>query len=317
MSFAHQFPFDPTYGYTLETLLQVGAPSPVADFARFWQDCYARAMQVQPCPSITHSGGAEQGYEIYDLRYHSTDGFSIGGWVAIPQNQVVTKVLVIGHGYGGREAPDFTLQPEGAALLFLCFRGISRSQQAPISSNPAFHVLHDIDKPQHYILRGCVEDLWLAVSAAQVLFPAARAHIGYAGISFGGGIGAMAVAWDARIQRAHLNVPTFGHQPLRLQCQTVGSGEAVRIYERRRGHVLDTLQYYDAAIAAQFIQQPMHIAAALFDPCVAPPGQFAVYNALPQQKQLFVLEAGHFDYPNQVTQQQALITELHDFFAQL
>ena len=317
MSFEHNFPFDPTYGYALESLLQVDAPRPVADFAVVWQQRYARAMQVHPRPSITHTGHADQGYEMYDLRYESTDGFTIGGWLAIPQRQAVTRVLIIGHGYGGRDAPDFSLQPAGTALWFLCFRGLSRSQRAPISTNPYYHVLHNIDKPNEYLIGGCVEDVWLAVSAAEVLFPAACGHIAYTGISFGGGIGAMAMAWDARIQRAHLNVPTFGHQPLRLQCQTIGSGESVRLYEQRKGHVLDTLQYYDAAIAAQFIQQPMHIAAALFDPCVAPPGQFAVYNALSCAKQLFVLEAGHFEYANQAAQQQALIAELHTFFAQL
>jgi cephalosporin-C deacetylase len=317
VSFVHNFPFDPMYGYTLETLLAVGTPVPVTDFATFWQARYARAMQVHPRPSITHTGQAEQGFELYDLRYESTDGFTIGGWLAIPQSQAVTRVLVIGHGYGGRECADFTLKPDGTALLFPCFRGLSRSQCAPISTNPYFHVLHNIDKPAEYLIGGCVEDVWLAVSAAESLFPAARGHIGYAGISFGGGIGAMATAWDARIQRAHLNVPTFGNQPLRLQCQTIGSGESVRLYEQRKGHVLETLQYYDAAIAAQFIQQPMHIAAALFDPSVAPPGQFAVYNALPHEKHLFVLEAGHFEYPHMQAQQQALSAELHTFFAPL
>jgi cephalosporin-C deacetylase len=177
--------------------------------------------------------------------------------------------------------------------------------------------LHDIDKPQRYVIGGCVDDLWLAVSALQMLFPASKGHIGYSGISFGGGIGALGVPWDERIQRAHLNVPTFGNQPLRLQLPTIGSGAAVQRYQQQHGNVLDTLQYYDAASAAGFIRQPMHIAPALFDPVVAPPGQFAVYNALAAEKTLFVLEAGHFEYPNMVTQGQALQQELEDFFAKL
>ncbi len=112
-------------------------------------------------------------------------------------------------------------------------------------------------------------------------------------------------------------MPTFGNQPLRLQLPTIGSGAAVQRYQQQHGNVLATLQYYDAASAARFIQQPMHIAAALFDPAVAPPGQFAVYNALSEPKALFVLEAGHFEYPNMVAQEQALQQELEAFFAQL
>jgi cephalosporin-C deacetylase len=268
-------------------------------------------------PQLEHTGVAHLGYEIFDLRYVSTDHFVIRGWVLIPQDQPVTRGMVFGHGYGGCDGPDYRLCPPGAALLFPCFRGLSLSQCPPISSTPSFHVLHDIDKPQQYVIGGCVDDLWLAVSALQMLFPASKGHIGYSGISFGGGIGALGVPWDERIQRAHLNVPTFGNQPLRLQLPTIGSGAAVQRYQQQHGNVLDTLQYYDAASAAQWIQQPMHIAAALFDPVVAPPGQFAVYNALAAEKTLFVLEAGHFEYPNMVTQGQALQQELEDFFAKL
>ena len=312
----HSFAFDPSYGYSLETLLTVPAPQPVADYVEFWQTRYSHALQVQPQPQI-HKTGEQDGFEVHDISYTSTDGFTIWGWLLLPKDQPVTCAMVIGHGYGGREAPDFHWKIPGAALLFPCFRGLSRSQRAPISNNPAFHVLHDIDKPAQYILGGCVEDVWLAVSALITLFPNVQGRIGYAGISFGGGIGAMAMAWDERIQRGHLNVPTFGNQPLRLQLPTIGSGEAVRIYQRRRGNVLVTLQYYDAAIAAGFIHQPMHIAAALFDPAVAPPGQFAIYNAILSPKTLFVLEAGHFDYPNQAQQARELQQQLEEFFAVL
>jgi Acetyl esterase (deacetylase) len=316
-SFTHGFAFDPSYGYSLDDFLAIDAPLAPVDFADFWQARYARALQVHPRPRITHTGTAQHGYEVYDLRYCSTEHFMIRGWLLIPQHQPVTRALVFGHGYGGCDGADFRLRPEGTALVFPCLRGLSRSQHPPISANPAFHVLHDIDKPEQYLIGGCVDDVWLAVSATQMLFPATMGHIGYSGISFGGGIGALALPWDARMQRAHLNVPTFGNQPLRLQLPTIGSGAAVQRYQQQHGNVLETLQYYDAASAARFIQQPMHVAAALFDPAVAPPGQFAVYNALSGEKSLFVLEAGHFDYPQRGAQEQTLLQELEGFFALL
>jgi cephalosporin-C deacetylase len=315
--FAHGFAFDPSYGYSLEALQAVGIPQPPADFAAFWQARYARAMQVQPRPCIEHTGTQQGGYEVYDVRYGSTDGVVIRGWLLIPQDQPVTRGLVFGHGYGGCSGADLRLQPAGAALLFPCLRGLSLSQQQGISSTPSEHVLCGIGKPDEYVIGGCVDDVWLAVSALLALFPAARGHVGYVGTSFGGGIGALALPWDARIQRAHLHVPTFGNQPLRLQLPTIGSGAAVQRYQQSYGNVMDTLQYYDAGCAATFIQQPVHVAAACFDPAVAPPGQFAIYNALAGEKSLFVLEAGHFAYPNQAAQEQALYKELECFFAQL
>lgn len=312
--FSHSFAFDPTYGYTLERLLQVAAPDAPDDFAPFWESRYRRALTVSPQPRLQYWPDYCTGFEVYDLEYRSTDAFTIGGWLLVPQGRPVRRGVVVGHGYGGRDAPDFDLPVADAALLFPCFRGLARSRRQDISEQPGWHVLHDIHKRERYILGGCVEDVWLGVSALLDLFPATAGHIAYMGISFGGGIGALALPWDKRIRLAHLNVPTFGHQPLRLELPTIGSGCAVRNYQRKHGNVLDTLRYYDAAVAAKLIDIPVQVAAALFDPAVAPPGQFAVYNALAGPKSLFVLEAGHFDYPAKLRQEQELRDILADFF---
>ena len=102
-------------------------------------------------------------------------------------------------------------------------------------------MLHDIDKPERYILGGCVEDLWLAVSVLTKLYPELDGRIGYSGISFGGGIGALAIAFDKRIDRGHLVVPTFGNMPLWLTLPTVGSGHSVQNYRKTHPDVLETL----------------------------------------------------------------------------
>jgi cephalosporin-C deacetylase len=208
--------------------------------------------------------------------------------------------LVIGHGYGGRDTPDTHVPVEEAVLLYPCFRGFGRSVLPGVSADPRHHVLHDIDSRQRYIIGGCVDDLWLAVSALLVLFPEVAGKVACLGTSLGGGIGAMAAPWDTRINRLHLQVPTFGHQALRLTLPCVGSNEAVREFQHRHRNVMETLAYYDAATAARYLQIPSMVAAALFDPAVPPPGQFAVYNAIAKPlRRLFVLEAGHFDYPGQ------------------
>ncbi len=36
-SLPHGYHFDPSYGYTLDTLLQVGCPDEPWDFSEFWQ----------------------------------------------------------------------------------------------------------------------------------------------------------------------------------------------------------------------------------------------------------------------------------------
>jgi hypothetical protein len=150
-----------------------------------------------------------------------------------------------------------------------------------------------------------------------LLYPWLQNRIGYMGISFGGGIGALALPWEPRIALGHLNVPTFGHYPLRMGLRSIGSSESVRQFVERNSHTAVTLSEYDAAVAASFIRQPMHLALALFDPVVPPPGQFAIYNAIPGDKRLMVLRAGHFDYPEQTEDEQRLIAELAAFFSPL
>jgi len=312
-AFDHDYPFDPSYGYSLDELLAVVPPAEPVDFAAFWQERYSRTLALEPRPKLLHVG-SDTRYEIFDLSYASGGGFNIRGWAAVPRSQTVSQVLVVGHGYGGREAPDLRFEVPKTAFLFPCFRGLSRSRKSPISTQPHYHVLHDLDHRDRYIIGGCVEDLWLAVTAAQVLFPAA-ARIGYMGSSLGGGIGALAAPWDNRLRRLHLHVPTFGHQALRLTLPTTGSGAAVQIFARYHRHVADTLAYYDAAIASRFAYQPVHVAAATFDPMVAPPGQFAVYNAWAGPKSLMVLDGGHFDYPGQKSQEQAMVHEVNAFFS--
>lgn len=315
MILEHPFHFNPNYGYDLDGLLAIEAPSAPPDFVQFWQHRYLKTLSLQTYFTLGECG-SYAGLKTFDIQYQSTDNFTIGGWLLEPEDQEVRQCIIVGHGYGGRSQPDYHFNIPNTAYLFPCFRGISRSRSEKVSDQPNVHVLHHIDDPDRYILGGCVEDLWLAVTLMQDLYPYAAEQIGYMGISFGGGIGALAIPWDKRVKKAHLNVPTFGCHPLRLVLPSIGSANAVSQYVKTVGHVPETLAYYDAAIAASFGLQPMHVAAALFDPMVAPPGQFSIYNAWAGIKELFVLDAGHFEYPRQQQQNQQLLWQLQAFFAE-
>lgn len=311
----HPFAFDPAYGMGLSELLAILPPPPPADFAAFWRGRHARARQLDPRPALVRSPLTHPGWQVFDITYRSTGDFPINGWLLLPRQGVVERGLVVGHGYGGRQQPDFDWPLTGTALLFPCLRGLSRSARPPISQDPNWHVLHDIHKRDAYIVGGCVEDIWLGVSALLSLYPWLEGRIGYSGISFGGGVGALAMAWDERIDRGHLGLPTFGNQPLRLSLPTTGSAAAVQAFQRRHGTALETLRYYDAASAAAHLRVPMLVSAALFDPMVAPPCQFSIYNAIPDCKELFILDAGHFEYPGQQEQEAILLERLGQFFS--
>lgn len=298
--FDHPHPFDPTYGYDLDALLGITPPDAPDGFDAFWQDTYQQTMAVDPEPAVTFLRHAN-GWTVSELEYTGLAGFRVGGWLLAPQEGEVTAGFVQGHGYGGREAPDLGCPVKTGAVIFPCARGFHRSARPDLPDNSNGHVVHGLEDVETYLHRFCVTDLWSAGSALLALYPQLQ-RFHYSGGSFGGGIGAMALPWDARIERAHLVVPSFGHHPLRLTMPCVGSGEAVRRYYAEHPEAAEVLAFYDAAIHATRCQVPVLCAPAKFDPAVPPPGQYAVNNALAGEKERFDLSAGHFSYPSEIAE---------------
>lgn len=292
----HPHRFDPTYGYDWDRLLKVPSPEGPADFAAFWRNTHSEAREVPLEITRRPIASPHPDYALYEVEFNSLDGMRIGGWLTVPhQLRPEVGAWVVGHGYGGREAPAFDLPGPAAPAIFPCARGFHRSAHPEIPNTSSRHVLHGIGSRETYVHRGCAADVWCAASALLEILPGTASDLRYYGGSFGGGIGALALPWDERFQRGFLDIPSFGNHPLRVQLPCVGSGEFVRYHHRQHPEVLDVLAYFDAATAARHMRQPVFVAAALFDPAVPPPGQFAVYNALPSPKGLFVRSAAHFE----------------------
>ncbi|NEE02913.1 acetylxylan esterase [Phytoactinopolyspora halotolerans] len=314
--------FDATYGYDEHALRQIGAPDEPAGFERFWRELYVRARQVDPDPQLTPAGSAAEtaaaaalGWDLYDLTFASLGDVRLGGWVALPSDGRIEHAAVVSHGYGGRSEPDLEVVPAGTAVIFPVSRGLpTRSLMSEVPEHGAGHVLVGIESPDTYVHGGCAADIWCAASALLELLPQAPATLGYIGGSFGGGIGSLALPWDARFTAAALHVPSFGNHPLRLTMPCTGSGESVRTYAAEHPEVRDVLAFFDAATAARHIRIPTVLAPALWDPAVPPPGQFAVCNAVAGEKEVFVFSAGHAEYPDEVDEHDQFVKLIHDLF---
>lgn len=317
-NFKHDYDFDPSYGYSQSQLLSLAAGEEPTDFKGFWQEKYQQALQVTPYLSLQDTGRVANHWRVFDCYYDSTDGERIGGWLLLPTTGQVNGAVVFGHGYGGIDQPDTSWNLNNTAMLFPCVRGISRSAREPYASDPYWHVRHNIQDKQQYVIGGCVSDLWCGVSALLSLFPQTRANIGFIGSSLGGGLGIFACAFDERVQRCHFHVPTFGNLALRMSLPSVGSTQSLRDFAPEHPELIAaTLPYFDASCAARYLAQPTHWALAHFDPFVAPPGQFSCYNACQSAKQLYLLDAGHFVYVGQGKQRRQLQKELESFFRTL
>jgi len=316
--FTHSFPFDPQYAYNLEALLRVGSPQPPADFTAFWRDTYHQALATSLDLELKELPRRPDQARVLEVRYTGLGGFRVGAFLRVPR-QAVTRGVVVGHGYGGREGPDLWVPGEPAAAIFPCARGMGLSAASTPAVNPIpdqanLHVLHGLESRESYIHRFCVADLWSAVSVLQQLYPQITERVDYLGGSFGGGIGALAIPWEPRFRRAALFVPSFGNHPLRVTLDCTGSGAAVRQRWREEPAILNVLRYFDAASAARSITIPTLVVAALFDPAVPPPGQFAVFNAIPAPRQLIVRQAGHFDYAAAAAEDQMINNTLDAWF---
>jgi cephalosporin-C deacetylase len=317
----HNFPFDPTYGYDLKSLLSVLAPEPPDDFLGFWIDIYQRTLACpaniakRPCNDLPDQP-VQAAIDVFEIEFDSLGGFRVGGWLTVPRHGRVARGIVIGHGYGGRTGPDLWHSTPPAAMLFPCARGFDRSARADLPNQSDQHVLHGIESRESYIHGLCTADLWAATSALLDLFPDLAGNIHYIGGSFGGGIGAMALPCERRISRAFLDMPSFGNHPLRVTMDCVGSGEAVRLLHARHPEILEVLRYFDAAIASRYISVPVMVSPALFDPAVPPPGQFSIFNAITAPKHLRIRQAAHFEYPGGAAENAAIDREREDWFNQ-
>lgn len=314
--FDHDIPFDPTYGYDVAGLLAVAPPdNEPDDFAAFWQATYEQAMAIKLNITRRHIDSPWPEVHLYEVEYDSLDGVRIGGWMLVPVDETAIEAgMVVGHGYGGREGPVAPRRMDRQVTLLPCARGFHRSAHDNLPSDAAWHVIHGIDQRETYLHRGCVADYWLAVSVICELYPQAASRLFYEGGSFGGGIGAMMMAWDTRLVGGSLHVPSFGNHPLRVSLDCRGSGAAVRVAYQHKPAVLDVLAYYDAATAAKYIRVPVTYVCAMFDPAVPPPGQFCVFNAQPTPKALYIHNSGHFDNPTPANNEQAATALIEDLY---
>lgn len=291
-----QFGFDPTHGFGLSGLLAVSPPDgEPADLDRFWAGIAAEASAISTDVEVGEWRAFEDNpnTEVADLRYRSLDDVWIGGWLTRPRGGA-TRALVVGHGYGGRDAPDLSDVPADAVAIFPVARGLpTRSDVDGVGGETGVdHVLWGIRSPREYSHVGSVVDMWLAARVLVDLF----SDLGrptYMGGSFGGGIGALALAFSDDFAAGVLEVPSFGNHPLRVALPSTGSASRARAYVSSHAEALDTLRYADAATAGTRVRVPVLVLPALADPGVPSPGQFAVANALDGPTWVHVLPHGH------------------------
>ena len=276
-------------------------PVPI-DFDDFWRHLAQRAFDTSPHPRRHRTWKRR----VHRVGFTSLDGVRIGGWLVYPKG-TPDAAVVVGHGYGGRAGPDLNGIPKTAVAFFPVARGLpTLSMMESIPWSPSKHVLHGIESRETYVHGHCAADILCAVNAFEEILgiPLGQSRNGlrlsYLGVSFGGGIGALALPWDTRFDAAALHLPSFGAHSLRLKEPSTGSAGPVRAWVEKHPEAWTVLDYFDAATAATRIGVPTIIAPAATDPSVAPVGQWAIARAVPSPLSTIIpMTAGHMGYPEQ------------------
>lgn len=296
---SHPFSFDPSYGYSTDQLLAItreGAEPP--GFVDFWQQLHEKSEGVPLEITTEELRSPDPSFRLVLAFYTVYPDYRVGAWIISPVDSSEVRFgVVCGHGYGGREEPEWDKAAPDRIVIFPVAPGfqISASSGLPLNDAPR-HVIHGIEDKETYVLGSCACALWRAIDVLGAVSPHPLEQFHYCGWSFGGGIGALMLPWEPRFTSAELGQPTFGNHPVRLQAECVGSGEAVRRLHAIRPQIGNTLAFFDAAIAARHLKIPVVFGCATFDPAVPPPGQFSVANAHPGPKRISIFVTGHFDY---------------------
>ncbi|MFZ4775289.1 MAG: acetylxylan esterase [Terrimicrobiaceae bacterium] len=297
-SIPHPFSFDPTYGYSPDQLLSIThADSEPSGFVDFWRELKEKSDHTPLEISTEEVPSPDPAFRLMKVYYTVYPDYRVGAWMICPTDSAGIRFgIVCGHGYGGRDEPEWDQAALDRIVIFPVAPGfqISANSQLPINDSSR-HVIHGIDDKETYVLGPCACAFWRAIDVLEAVSPRPLEKFHYCGWSFGGGIGALMLPWEPRFTSAELGQPTFGNHPVRLRSECVGSGEAVRQLHASRPQIARTLAFFDAAIAARYLKIPVVFACATFDPAVPPPGQFSVANAHPGPKRLSIFLTGHFD----------------------
>ena len=294
-----QTPREEMTEYSLSALLAPPeSPAEPEDFDAFWRGTFQEFGAGAVAWELTREHPETATHRVMEIRFRSSADEHATAFVMRPHAVAdARRGLVVGHGYGGRTGPDVERVPAHTAAIFPVAPGTHVGTASRFPAPPEEHVLAGIAHRDTYSHRFSAADIWRAATILLEIAPAVAGSLDFSGGSFGGGIGALALPWDARFRRAVLDVPSFGNHDVRLSRRCTGSGEAVRRHLRDHPEVRPVLDYFDAAIAARRLRMPVHVSAAVLDPAVDPRGQFAVYHALPGPKRLGVRACGHLDGP--------------------
>lgn len=295
----------------IEAVLGVRVPpDPPSDFVSFWQQTVAELREIPldlELNVVSTEAASDPRVERLVWSATSLGGRRISGPLTRPKGaRERLPQWVYGHGYGSVQGGT-TWRPElahnGFIAVGLDARGYARSRVSNDPSVPGW-VLHGIDSPKDYILRGAVADTVRAVEVARALEGADPSRTVLSGGSFSGGLAILAAPWIPDLRYVAASVPTFGAYDLRRTLVERGSGKEVNDFlatlePEQQVRIRENLRYFDAVNAAAHIEAgTISIGLGIIDVVVPGETVAAIYHAIRStEKELLHYPCSHSAHP--------------------
>jgi cephalosporin-C deacetylase len=264
-------------------------------FSEFWDDVVREARSIPLDVEFTPDDERSDSWILVSkIKYRGVEGEYVSGWYCTPAEKGHYRAMLQLPGYGARRIPvPSALARQGWTVLALDLTG----RDPESTEQPPPYLTDGILSPATYSLRRIAAH---CIQAVEVLRSQPRVdpdRIAVSGPGLGAALAVTVAALDHRVGAVAADVPLFCDIGEALKTATWPYSE-IRDYLRRspahEGAVMRTLSFFDALNFAPMVTCPVLIGLGLRDTASPAREVFALYNYLPQGKQVEVYpQAGH------------------------
>lgn len=288
-------------GFNVEDIKPKGKlPS---DFKRFWDEAKVELTRYPIDAQLEEAEAVDPGDENrYKVSLANVNGTRVYGWLHLPKGKgpFPTVLSIPGSGVGrtGRFA-DFTAA--GFAVLAIEIHGLDPGKKEIIGAaqyvtpmddvirnfvklqNGILSDYHSIGKedPYRYFHRRSLQGAYRAIDYLFTRADVDTSRIFVFGGSQGGGLSLLIAAIDKRIKAVVATVPGFCDNSDRLPGN---QNRTDNFTDKEEEQFINTMLYYDAALASELIDVPVMIGVGFIDDTCRPVNVYSAFNMLKGKK---------------------------------
>lgn len=278
------------------------------DFDSFW-DKQIKNLNSSPEYKLTHQDFNLPNVDCYELRFKGTNDSTIYAKCIFPKNKKKCPVVFTFHGYMAQSLDWSVLLQYPAAGLGVVMMDV-RGQAGQSQDNTRFRgntikgqiIRGAIDGPDHLFFKDIYLDVYQIVEIISKQSFVDESKLYSYGASQGGALSLVATALNKKISLTVAIYPFLSDfkRILELGDQNEPYDELFRYFKFSdpfhitEEQILNTLSYIDIKNMAHRIQNPVKLITGLEDNICFPSTQFAMFNRLTCDKEMFTLpDYGH------------------------